>query len=124
MGFEAATSEMLNEYRTRQHVNASEYAHVMTSAMWGSIARIKSSHNSAEGLRAARDGSRKRGRRENAKYQLARLHLIRKAIPPHGGKKVCFQILTAKGCSGGANTYAKEGFCHFVPKSQIYRRTP
>jgi hypothetical protein len=26
IGFEAATSEMLNEYRTRLHVNASEYA--------------------------------------------------------------------------------------------------
>jgi hypothetical protein len=35
MGLEAGASEMLNEYRTRLHVNTSEYAHVMTSAMWG-----------------------------------------------------------------------------------------
>jgi hypothetical protein len=34
MGFEAGTSEMLNEYWTRLHVNAFGYAHVMTSAMW------------------------------------------------------------------------------------------
>jgi hypothetical protein len=40
MGFEAGTSEMLNKYRTRLHVNASEYAHLMTNAMWDSIARI------------------------------------------------------------------------------------
>jgi hypothetical protein len=101
MGLEAGTSEMLNEYRTRLYVNASEYAHAMTSAMWDCIARFKSSHNSAEGLTATRDGSRKRGRHENAKDQLARFHLIRKAIPPHGGKKACFQKLTAKNCSGG-----------------------
>jgi hypothetical protein len=111
MGLEAVTSEMLNEYRTRLHVNASEYTHVMTSAMWVSIARRKSSHNSAEGLPATRDGSRRRGRRENVKDQLARFHLT-----PHGGKKACFQNLTAKGCSGGANTCGKDGFCHIVPK--------
>ncbi len=116
MGFETGTTEMLNEYRTRLHVNASEYSHVMTSAMWDSIARIKSFHHSTEGLPVARDGFRKRGKRENAMEQIARLQLIRKAIPPHGGKKVCFQNLTAKGYSGGANTSSKDGFCHFVPK--------
>jgi hypothetical protein len=114
MGLEAGTSETLNEYRTRIHVNVSEYAHVMTSAMWDSISRIKASHNSAEGLPAAREVLRMRGKRANAKDQFARFHLIRKAIPPHGGKKVCFQNLTAKGCSGGVNTCTKEGFCHFV----------
>ncbi len=36
-------------------------------------------------------GSRKRGRRDNVKEQIARFQLIRKAIPPHGGKNVCFQ---------------------------------
>jgi hypothetical protein len=59
MGFEAGTLEMLNEYRARLYVNASEYAHVMTSAMWDSIARIKSLHHSTEGLPVARDGFRK-----------------------------------------------------------------
>jgi hypothetical protein len=54
MGFEAGTSEMLIEYRTRLHVNASEYAYVMTSAMWDSIARIKSVHHPTEGIPAAR----------------------------------------------------------------------
>jgi hypothetical protein len=44
MGFEAGTSEMLNEYRTRLHVNASEYAHVKTFPMWDSIVSIKSVH--------------------------------------------------------------------------------
>jgi hypothetical protein len=63
-----------------------------------------------------RDGTRKRGKRENVKEQILRFQLIRKAIPPHGGKKVCFQNLTAKGCSGGANTCSKDAFCHFVPK--------
>jgi hypothetical protein len=116
MGFEAGTSEMLNEYRTRLHVNASEYAHVMTSAMWDSIARIKPVNHSTEGILAARDGFRKRGRRDNVKEQIARFQLIRKAVPPHGGKNVCFHNLTAKGCSGGANTSSKDGFCHFVPK--------
>jgi hypothetical protein len=116
MGSEAGTSEMLNEYRTCLHVNASEYAHVMTSAMWDSIARIKSFHHSTEGLPVARDGFRKGGERENVKEQIARFQLIREAIPPHVGKKVCFQNLTAKGCSGGANKPSKDGFCHFIPK--------
>jgi hypothetical protein len=116
MGFETGTFEILNEYRTRLHVNASEYAHVTTSTMWDSIARIKSVHHSTEGLPAARDGFRKRGRRDNVKEQIARFQLIRKAIPPHGGKIVCFQNLTAKGCSGGTNTCSKDGFCHFVRK--------
>jgi hypothetical protein len=116
MGLEAGTSEMLNEYRTRLNVNASEYAHVMTSAMWDSVARIKSFHHFTEGLPAARDGTRKRGKRENVKEQITRFQLIRKAIPPHGDKKVCFQNMTAKGCSCGANTCSKDGFCHFVPK--------
>jgi hypothetical protein len=116
MGFEAGTSEMLNEYRTRLHVNAPKYAHVMTSAMWDSIARIKSVHHSTEGILAARDGFRKRGRRDNVKEQIARFQLIRKVIPPHGGKKVCFQSLTTEGYSGGANTCSNDGFCHFVPK--------
>jgi hypothetical protein len=116
MGLEAGTSEMLNEYRTRLHVNTSEYAHVMTNTIWDSIARLKSFQHSAEGQPAARDGSRRRAKRENVKEQIARFHLICKAIPPHGGKKVCFQNLTAKGCPGGANTCSKNGFCHFVPK--------
>jgi hypothetical protein len=64
----------------------------------------------------ARDGFRKRGKRENVKEQIARSQLIRKAIPPHGAKKVCFQNLTTKDCTGGANTCSKDGFCHFVPK--------
>ncbi len=84
----------LNEYlllRTCLHVNASEFAHVMTSAMWDAIARIKSFHHSTEGISVARDGFQKRGKRENVKEQIARFQLIRKAIPPHGGKKVCFQ---------------------------------
>jgi hypothetical protein len=55
MGFEAGTAKMLNEYRTRLHVNASEYVHVMTSAMWDSIARIKSIHHSTKGIPVARD---------------------------------------------------------------------
>jgi hypothetical protein len=116
VGFEAGTSEMLHQYRTRLHVNASEYTHVMTSAMWDSIARIKSVHHSNEGIPASRDGFRKRDKRDNVKEQIARFQLVRKAIPPHGGKKVCFQNLTAKGCSGGTNTCSKAGFCHFVPK--------
>jgi hypothetical protein len=107
---------MLNEYRTRLHVNASEYAHVMTSAIWDSIASIKSVHQSIEGVAAAPDGFRKRGKRDNVKDRIARFQIIRKAIPPHGGKKVCFQNMTAKGCSGGTNTCFKAGFCHFVPK--------
>ncbi len=114
MGFETGSS-MLNEYRTRLHVNASEYTHVMTSAMWHSIARIKSFYHSTEGLPVARDGLRKRGKRENVKEKIARFRLIRKAILPHGGMKVCFQNLTTKVCSGGANTFAKDEFCHFVP---------
>ncbi len=116
MGFEAGTSEMLNEYRTRLHFNASEYAHMMTSATWDSIARIKYFHHSTEGLPVTRYGFRKGGMRESVNEQIARFQLIRKAIPPHVGKKACFQILTAKGCLGGANTCAKDGFCHFVPK--------
>jgi hypothetical protein len=116
MGFEADTSEMMNEYRTRLHVNASEYAHVMTSAMWDSIASIKSIHHASEGIAIASDGSRKKGKRDNVKDRIARFQIIRKAIPAHGGKKVCFQNLTAKGCSGGAATCFKTGFCHFVPK--------
>jgi hypothetical protein len=116
MGFEAGTSEMMNEYRTRLHVNASEYAHVMTSAMWDSIASIKSIHHASEGIAIASDGSRKKGKRDNVKDRIARFQIIRKAIPAHGGKKVCFQNLTAKGCSGGAATCFKTGFCHFVPK--------
>jgi hypothetical protein len=67
MGLKAGTSEMLNEYRTRLNDNVSKYAHMMTSAMWDSIARIKSFHHSTEGLAAARDGTRIRGGRENAK---------------------------------------------------------
>ncbi len=116
MGFQAGTYEMLNEYRTRLHVNASKYAHVTTSAMWDSITRIKSVHHPTEGIPAARDGFRKRGKRDNIKEQIARFQLINIAIPPHGGKKVCFQNLTPKGCSGGTNTCSKAGFCHFVPK--------
>jgi hypothetical protein len=90
-GLEAGTSEMMNEYRTRLYANASEYAHVMTSAMWHSIACIKSFHHSAYWLPAARDGPRRSDIRENIKEQIARFHLIRKAIPPHDGKKLCFQ---------------------------------
>ncbi len=116
MGLEAGTSEMLKEYRTRLHVNASEYAHMMTSVMWDSIASIKSVHHSIEGVAAAPDGFRKRGKRNNVKDRIARFQIIRKAIPLHGGKKVCFQNLTARGCSGGTNTCFKAGFCHFVPK--------
>ncbi len=33
MGLEAGTSDMMNEYRIRLHINATEYANVMTSAM-------------------------------------------------------------------------------------------
>ncbi len=62
MGFEAGTSEMMNEYRTRLHVNATEYAHVMTSAMWDSIARIKSIHIASEGVTAASDGFQTKGK--------------------------------------------------------------
>jgi hypothetical protein len=102
------------------HVNAFEYAHVMTSAMWDSIARIKSFHHSTEGLPVARDGFRKRGKRENAKEQIARFQLIRKANPPHGDKKVCFQNLTTKGCSGGANTCSKDGFLPLCPEKAGY----
>ena len=116
MGLEAGTSDMLNEYRNRLHVNASEYATVMTSAMWDSIARLKPSSHASEGTSSANDAAKKKGRRENAKGQLARFQIIRKAIPPRGDKKVCFQNLTAKGCSGGANTCPRDGFCHFVPK--------
>jgi hypothetical protein len=116
MGFEAGTSEMLNKYRTRLHVSASEYAHVMTSAMWNSIARIRSVHHPNEGIPAAREGFRKRGKCDNVKEQIARFQLIRKAMAPHGGKKVCFQNLSAKGCSGATNACSKAEFCHFVPK--------
>jgi hypothetical protein len=116
MGLETGTSKMLNEYRTRRHVNASECAQVMTSTMWDSIARMKSFHHSTEGLPAARDGSRRRKKSKNVKVQISRFRLIRKAIPPHGGKKVCFQNMAAKGCPGGANKSAKYGSFHFVPK--------
>jgi hypothetical protein len=125
MCFEAGTSQMLNEYRTRLHDNASEYAHVMTSANWDSIARIKSIHHSTEGIPAARDGFRKRGKRDSVKEPIAQFQLIRKAIPLHGGKKLYFQNLTAKGCSGCANTiYIKEGFATLSRRSGIYLRTP
>jgi hypothetical protein len=109
-------SEMMNEYRTRLHVNASEYAHVMTCAMRDSIASIKSIHHSSEGVATASDGFRKKGKRDNVKDRIARFQTIRKAIPAHGGKKVCFQNLTTKGCSGGTTTCFKAGFCHFVSK--------
>jgi hypothetical protein len=82
MGLEAGTSEMLNEYRTRLHVNASEYAHVMTSAMWDSIARIRSVHYYTEGITAARDGFRKKSKRENVKEQFARFSLFAKPSRP------------------------------------------
>ncbi len=82
MAFEAGTSEMLNDYQTRLHVNASEYAHVMASAIWDSIARIKSFHQSTEGLPVARDGSRKRGMCENVKVHIARFQLIAKPSRP------------------------------------------
>ncbi len=60
--------------------------------------------------------ARRRGRRENVNDQIANFQLIRKAIPPRGGKKVCSQNLPAKGCPGGANTFSKDRVCHFVPK--------
>jgi hypothetical protein len=78
MGFEAGTLEMLNEYHTRLHVNASEYAHVMTSALGDSIARIKSVHHFTESIPAARDGFRERGKRENVREQIARFSLFAK----------------------------------------------
>jgi hypothetical protein len=106
----------MNEYRTRLHVHASEYAYVMTSAMWDSITSIKSIHHSSEGVATASDGFRTKGKRENFKDRIARFKIIRKAIPAHGGQKVCFQNLTTKGCSGGITTCFKAGFCHFVPK--------
>jgi hypothetical protein len=91
MGFEAGTSEMMNEYRTRLHVNASEYAHVITSAVWDSIASIKSIHHASEGITIASDGSRKKGKRDNVKDHFARFQIIRKAIPAHGGKKSAYK---------------------------------
>ncbi len=100
MGFKAGTSEMLDEYRTRLHVNASEHAHVMTSAMWGSITRLKSFHHSTEGPPVARDGTRKRGKRENVKEEIARFQLIRKVIRPHDDKKIMLPELDIQGLFG------------------------
>jgi hypothetical protein len=124
IGLKSGTSEMFNEYRTRLHVNASEYVHVMISAMWDSITRIKSIHHSPEGLPVARDGFRKRGKRENVKEQIARFQLIRKAIPPHDGKKVCFQNLTPRVVRAAPIHVPKMGSATLSRRSRIYLRAP
>jgi hypothetical protein len=44
---------------------------------------------------------RNQNNKENSMAKAARFHLIRKALPAQGGKKICYHKLTTKGCPGG-----------------------
>jgi hypothetical protein len=115
LGLEAGTSEMMNEYRSRLHVTATEYSNVMTSAMWDSIARLKPGHTSSNGS-TTKDTKKSGTYGEQWRTKMTAIKLLQQAIPPRDGQKVCYMNLTAKGCSGGANKCVKRGFVHFVPK--------
>lgn len=116
MGLEAGTVEMMNEYRTRLHVTATEYANVMTSAMWDSIARLKLGHTASNGS-TTNEAAKAKGNGEHAKARITNIKLLRKAVPPRNGQRVCYMNLTAKGCPGGtADKCSRTGYCHFVPK--------
>jgi hypothetical protein len=98
---------MMNEYRNRINVTASEYSNVMTSALWDSIARLKTIHNPSIKLPSSGHMLKKHGNRENAKAKMAKFQLLRKAPPAWRDKKICYHNMTAKGCAGGADTCSR-----------------
>jgi hypothetical protein len=115
MGFDAGTTDMMNEYRTRIHITAAEYANVIQSAMWDSITHLRSNKVSTGGAGGG-NGAKTKGNGHSQAEKNAQFQIIRKALPPRGDKKICFRNLTAKGCPGGADKCTKPGFCHFIPK--------